>query len=781
MHTGSARIAYFCDMNMDMEMKTLVDRLHDGGHSCVIRNGKVTRTFDQRGVADLYDLYEREPSFLHGAEMADKVVGKGAAALMVLGGIRRLHADVISDAALELLRGACVDVTFGTRVPHIINRKGDGRCPLEQRTEGAATAEEAFPLIKSFVEALRGGKSTAVALLLALAASAGGGECFAQSDSTVTDRQHRIEGVVVTGTRNETDARLLPMTVSVVGRQRLEAAWQPSLLQTLTEEVPGLFVTGRGMMGYGVSTGAAGGLSMRGLAGNAQMLVLVDGHPQYMGLFGHPIADAYQTMMAERVEVVRGPASVLYGSNAMGGVVNIVTRSMPTDGSETEVTAGMGSYMTVQTEAVSRHRRGKLTSTAAVSYNRSDGHRENMGFEQYGGYVTLGYAVNERWDLHGDVNVTHFNASNPGPVTAPMIDNDQKVTRGMASLSLSNDYGRTSGRLGVYYNWGRHNINDGHTADEPAQTSLFNSKDMMMGVSWWQSAALGRGGRLTAGFDFQHFGGRTWNEDIATGTETPGVDEAENDFAGYLDYRQSIGTLLTLDAGIRVGHHTRTGTEVIPQGGVSLHLPRNVEMKAMVSKGYRNPTIRELYMFMPRNPELAPERLVNYELSLSQRLLGGALRYGVNVFYINGSNAIVLDQSIPRYMNTGKIRNAGVEATFNYNINACWNVNANYAYAHMDNPVIAAPTHKLDASARFVKGRWTATTGIQYVNGLYTAVGRNEQTEDFVLWNVRGSFRACRFATLFVKGENLLAQRYETMLGYPMPRATVMGGVKLNF
>ena len=97
-------------------------------------------------------------------------------------------------------------------------------------------------------------------------------------------------------------------------------------------------------MGYGVSTGGSGQMSMRGIGGPAQaglpttgLLVLIDGHPQYMGLMGHPIADAYQSMLVERVEVVRGPASVLYGSNAMGGVVNIVTRHMAQDGIKTDI------------------------------------------------------------------------------------------------------------------------------------------------------------------------------------------------------------------------------------------------------------------------------------------------------------------------------------------------------------------------------------------------------------------------------------------------------------
>lgn len=71
------------------------------------------------------------------------------------------------------------------------------------------------------------------------------------------------------------------------------------------------------------------------------LLVLIDGHPQYMGLFAHPISDAYQSFLAERVEVLRGPASVLYGSNAMGGVINIVTRKMQEDGMKTLLIWGM--------------------------------------------------------------------------------------------------------------------------------------------------------------------------------------------------------------------------------------------------------------------------------------------------------------------------------------------------------------------------------------------------------------------------------------------------------
>lgn len=602
------------------------------------------------------------------------------------------------------------------------------------------------------------------------------------TDTLASERNYTLNEVVVTGTRNATDIRHLPMTISVVGRAQLENRYQPSVLPALTEQVPGLFVTSRGVMGYGVSTGAAGGFSLRGMSGNAQMLVLIDGHPQYMGLFGHPISDAYQTMLADRVEVLRGPASVLYGSNAMGGVINIVTRKMQENGTKTHINIGGGSYGTLQTEATNQVKKGKFSSTVSASYNRSDGHRPDMGFEQYGGYAKLGYDLNEYWRAWGDVNITHFNASNPGEITDLLYDNDSRITRGMASAMIENHYERTSGALSFFYNWGRHKINDGYHAGEEPQTSLFHSKDLMMGVSWYQSAELYEGNRLTVGFDYQHFGGESWNENIADGARTPGVDKKQDEFAGYVDFRQNIGSWLSLNAGMRIDHHSHVGTELIPQGGLAFHLPKNAELKAMASKGFRNPTIREMYMFPPQNPDLKPERMMNYELSFTQHLLDGSLTYGANLYYIKGDNLIMTTQTDGRPMNinSGDIENWGAEGNIAWRINRQWNVNANYSWVHMENPVISAPEHKLYAGADFRQGRWNISTGIQYIKGLYTSVNP-AATEDFILWNLRASYRLCEYASLYVRGENLLAQRYEIMAGYPMPKATFLGGINLSF
>lgn len=597
-------------------------------------------------------------------------------------------------------------------------------------------------------------------------------------------RTYPIDEAVITGTRNRTDVRHLSQTVSVVNRDKIEQTMQPSLLPVLNEQIPGLFTTARGIMGYGVSGGAAGGISLRGLSGgSARMMVLIDGHPQYAGIFGHPVADAYQTLLADRVEVLRGPASVLYGSNAMGGVINIVTRQPEGDGFKGRFHTGYGSYNTLETEAGAMLKSGSFSANVSASYNRTDGHRENMGFSQYGGYAKLGYQFTDNWQLLADLDLTHFDASCPGPVSAPLIDADQGITRGMTSLSVKNDYGKTSGALSFFYNWGRHSIGDGHTADVIiVDKYTFESYDDMMGVSLYQSAVLFEGNRTTVGADWFRYGGKAWNA-YQMQPDKDLVDKHETELAAYFDFRQHIGSVLTLNAGLRADHHSRIGTEWVPQAGAAVHLPHHIEMKASVAKGFRYPILREMYMFPPQNPDLKPESSWNYELAISQKLLGGRLSYGVNLFYIDAKN-IILTLPNPSgagklNQNSGELHNSGAEIQAAWRISRAWSVNANYSYLHMKEPVIAAPEHKAYAGASWTEGRWSVSTGLQYVAGLYTSTSP-VQKEDFLLWNVRSSFKVCKWLDLWARGENLLAQEYEINAGYPMPGATVVAGFDIR-
>lgn len=131
-----------------------IEKLHNEGCSCVITDGKQFFTFHQRGVKDLYEILDTQPQLLQDAFVADKVVGKGAAALMILGGIEALYTDTISEAALELLHSRDIEVGYSKLVPHIINRTGTGMCPVETLCQECQSAEECLPRIKNFIESM---------------------------------------------------------------------------------------------------------------------------------------------------------------------------------------------------------------------------------------------------------------------------------------------------------------------------------------------------------------------------------------------------------------------------------------------------------------------------------------------------------------------------------------------------------------------------------------------------------------------------------------------------
>ncbi len=136
---------------MPISLTGLTQLLREGNHSLAVANGPV-RTFNGRGVSDLYNLLTKEPDALKGAKVADKVVGKGAAALMILGGVKAVHALLICDDALKLFDGTGIRVTYDNKTPMIKNATQTGLCPIEACCKECHTPEECLPKIKEFIE-----------------------------------------------------------------------------------------------------------------------------------------------------------------------------------------------------------------------------------------------------------------------------------------------------------------------------------------------------------------------------------------------------------------------------------------------------------------------------------------------------------------------------------------------------------------------------------------------------------------------------------------------------
>jgi iron complex outermembrane receptor protein len=601
-----------------------------------------------------------------------------------------------------------------------------------------------------------------------------------QATDTATVRNLHLDEVVVTGSRVAISRDLMPVPISIVNRTAIERSGETSLLPILSQQIPGLFVTSRGMSGYGVSTGAAGGINLRGFAGSSgRVLILIDGHPQYATIYGHPVADAYIASDAERVEVSRGAASVLYGSNAMGGAINIITRKPMEEGHGLNIRLMGGSYGTQRYSLTDSYRKGKLSGVVSGNYERSDGHRVNSEFESFSGSGKLGYEITPQWKVTGNVNVAKSNSQNPGEITRPMLDGTADVFRGMSGLSIENQYGITNGAVNLYYNWGKHIINDGYFEGGTPRPYLFNSTDYMGGVNIYQSVKTWKGNTITGGFDVKLYGGNAYRNPE---TEIYADHVKLHEIAGYLFAHQMLGRFI-LNAGIRLENHKLYGNEWVPQTGISFRAAEQTHLKFSVSKGFRTPNLRELYMYASANEDLLPEESLSYDFTVTQRLLDSRLSMELSLYYIEGNNIVqvVMVDGSPQNQNVGEFANKGVDFTLNYRILNNLTLNTNYSYLYMDTPITGAPGNKFYAGLTYTPGRFTISAGAQVIDKLYLSTGENAQTSNYTLVDTRIDYRALKWLDIFVKGDTLLVQKYETMLGFPMPRATWMGGVGLTF
>lgn len=615
------------------------------------------------------------------------------------------------------------------------------------------------------------------------------------TDPAEIDSLINLQGVVISANKIQVNRNSVPLSISVINREQIEASSESALLPVLSERVPGLFVTEKGITGFGVSAGSAGTVNIRGVGQGNKVLMLFDGQPQWAGVFGHSLPDTYVASDVEKVEVIRGPGSLLYGSNAMGGVVNIITRKHEKQGRRTQARVMYGSFNTQKYMLNNGYNVGNFSSFISVNHDRTDGHRADSKFHITNGFANLGYKINDRYKVMGNVSLAKFKNQNPGMVTAPLTDNVMDILRGTTSLAVENNYGKISGALRVFYNWGHHDINDGYLAGkgEVPQTKLFLSDDHNTGVMFYESFRLFEGNSFTVGVDYKNWGGKAWNEAIDTRKKTGDlVDKSINETAGYLIMQQELCDILSLNAGIRYEHNSVFGGEWVPQGGVAVRPFEGNVIKASVSKGFRSPNIKEMYMFAPQNPDLKPESMMNYEASIGQSLLDNRLHAEFTAFLIKGKNLIealpVVGQKAPLNQNTGPFTNKGFEFEISYQICNNLNVEGNYSYLHTSKALLAAPKHKIYGGLTYMPGRFTFNVSVQSIAGLYTLADNkkpeNNILEDYAVLNARAAYR---FGTrdkglnLFVKGDNLTATRYSINNGFPMPKAVVMGGFDVTF
>lgn len=580
-----------------------------------------------------------------------------------------------------------------------------------------------------------------------------------------------IDEVVVTGTPVRINRENVPMSVSVVTGAQINESNESAILPILSGRVPGLFVTERGVTGFGVANGAAGQITIRGVGGSPTtgVLMLIDGHPQFMGIMGHPLPDSYVASDIERVEVIRGPGSILYGSNALGGVINLITKTQNEDGLKANARLMYGEHNTQKYMLSGGYKKDKFSFFISGNHDQTDGHRPNSDFNIDNGYTKIGYELSDKIKLGADFSIAKYKATDPGPDTLNAKKGETiDIKRGYGSFFADNDFGKVSGSLKVFYNFGEHNITDG-----------FHSTDHNYGLNFYQSLKLIPDNTITLGLDYMNFGGLAENLKAMGGRGIVFADTTVFELGAYGFVQQTIAKKLTLNAGIRLQHNEVYGNEWIPSAGLAYAADETTTLKAAFSKGFRSPTIRELFLWGP-NPKLQPETVFSYEASILKSFYDRKLNVELTGFILTGDNLIV---TVPMkgLLNAGEVSNKGIEFSADVNPTRKLNFHATYSYINMKKPVYATPEHQLFISGRY---QWKSTTfmlNVQQVANLDTDASAATHLEDYTLVGAKVSQKIWRHADIFVSGENLLDQTYEQNRYYTMPGRMFMGGINFSF
>ena len=603
-----------------------------------------------------------------------------------------------------------------------------------------------------------------------------------QHDVTKADT---ISEIIVTGTNQAMSRRLLPYSISTIDSKQIESTGRTQLLSALSGRVPSLFVTERNIFGFGVSTGGSGGIKLRGVGGSPtnQLLMMVDGKPQFASVFSHHIADNYEAEHVDHVEIVRGPASVLYGSNAMGGAINVLTAGAREDGVETTVRSEYGSYNTWQSALTNSVRAGKFSSLVSFGYDRTDGTQKDFDFWQASGYAKVGYEFSSHWDAYADYSFMKFEGNDPiyarlaDPASADIYHQD--VVRGEASAVVNNSYGMTNGAVRVYFGHGDNTISD---------PKDFQMKDNRIGVLVYQNLQPWQYANLTVGFDFDRYTGEVPLSGGIRRTDkvTPATMDRQgiSEYSPYVTASQGFwDNRLVLNAGLRMANSNMFGTQWIPEAGFTFCPGCDWTLKANLGKGYRNPSFKELYLYKMANADLEPENMMNYEVSVGKHIspwlsleLTGYISKGSNLIQSAFSPAL----GSMHNENTGEFCNKGIELTAESRPADGLSVRALYSFLHSDvDGLTGAPRHQYAIGIDWsILPKLTLNADLTGTGRLYVA--EDVTLQSYALLGMRLSYKVLSCLDLFLKGQNLTNARYCINKGYEMPGATVSGGFKLK-
>ena len=620
------------------------------------------------------------------------------------------------------------------------------------------------------------------------------------------------ERVVVSATRGEATLSSLGIAADVLDRQHIDDRAAPSLLPLL-QEVPGVSAARAGQTGLQASVFVRGGESR-------YARVLVDGVPvnQPGGAFDFGTAVPFEL---ERVEVVRGAASSLYGTDALAGVISLQTRrARAGDRPSLRAEGEGGSFDWQRLLGATSGARGAFDWNAGVQRLTTDNEAPNSRFEQTAAALSAGARIDSRTEARAVVRFDAATTGTPGPTAFGRPDLDASFERDdlVASTSVRRAEARLSQQVNVGYartdqlsrnpedsgcyvpEW------EGQTGVYPncdfPNTAGFQNRTARLAAGYQADVSVGTRHLLTAGGEVEHETG-----DLGNRSQERLTPERTN-LGAYVQDRVLLGSRAYLTVGGRVERNGSYGTHAVPRAALAVRLRDGDDattVRASAGMGVKEPSFLESYgesFFAKGNPDLDPERSTTFDLGVEQRLFGSRLRASATAFHHDYRDQIaytVVDFSTfeGTYVNLAHTRAQGVEVALEARPESHLRILGQYTYLDGEilespsdfDPVYAAgepllrrPKHQGSLSAQLSFPRWSAGATLVRVgeraDSDFVGLGLTRSSA-YTRLDARLRLRVAGPVEAFVAGENLTGATYQEVLGYPALGRSVRGGMRL--
>jgi vitamin B12 transporter len=604
-----------------------------------------------------------------------------------------------------------------------------------------------------------------------------------------TDTEDNLQPVVVTATRTPTPESQVASSVTVISAQQI-AAMQATTLPDVLKFVPGLNV---------VQSGGEGGLTsifLRGTNSN-HTKVLVDGidvsdpsTPNASFDFGQ-----FQVQDIERIEVLRGPQSGLYGSDAIGGVINIITR---TGSGPPQLVAALegGSFQSFNQAAsvsgsqdafnyaltVEHEHTGSTPVTPLDLLAPGEGRRNDYD-DNLTVSTKLGYVVNSNLDFgivsrYTDTHL-HFTGDNFNIVpAAPDVDQSESDTTG--------NYDRAFGHL----------------------VSLDGRLDQMLDVAYTRNRsdnfspdtgeALDIGQRLK--FDYQGAFKLIDTQTLVFGAEhahdeiSEPIDAGLSIDAGYLELQSQFAQRLYSAINVRYDSNSMFGHKVTYRIAPTYVIPETgTQFRASVGTGFKAPTLSQLFQNFPptflANPALKPETSVGWDVGVEQALFASTVRVGATYFHNKLRDLIDDNETFTTDINVDRATTLGVESFAEYQPWAGLTLRVDYTYTQATDDTTQQELLRRPKNKASLTALWQATSAFFFHADLLYVGSWNDfprygfeaaEAPGYFTVNIAGNYKLTSNLDVYARMNNLLDRRYENPSGFLQPAFGVFGGFKLR-